>query len=168
METHCYENYPLWIVLISNLVLISIYIIGAYIISGLGLIYALIYIIYCLFMEIRVLKNGCVNCYYYGKVCGFGKGNLSALFFKKGDISKFNEREISPKDMIPELLVSVLPLIAGIIILIYNFSWTILILMVIILILSTAGNAVIRGSLTCNMCKQREMGCPAEKLFNKK
>jgi hypothetical protein len=168
MENHCYENYPLWIVLISNLVLISIYIIGAYIISGLGLIYALIYLIYCIFMEIRVLKNGCVNCYYYGKVCGFGKGKLSALFFKKGDISKFNEREISLKDMIPELLVSVLPLIAGIIILIYNFSWIILILMVIILILSTAGNALVRGSLTCNICKQRELGCPAEKLFNEK
>lgn len=168
MENHCYENYPLWIVLISNLVLISIYIIGAYIISGLGLIYALIYLFYCLFMEVRVLKNSCVNCYYYGKVCGFGKGKLSALFFKKGDISKFNEREIQWKDMIPELLVTVLPLIAGIIILIYNFSWIILILMVIILILSTAGNAVIRGSLTCNMCKQREMGCPAEQLFNEK
>ncbi len=167
MENHCYENYPLWIVLVSNLFSISIYIIGTYIISGLGLIYAIIYLIYCLFMEIRLLKNGCVNCYYYGKICGFGKGKLSALFFKKGDISKFNEKETSWKDMIPDLLVLALPLIAGIIILIYSFSWTILILMIAILILSTAGNALIRGSLTCNMCKQRELGCPAEKLFNK-
>lgn len=166
MKNHCYENYSLGIVLLSNMVPLSIYIIGAYIISGLGLIYALIYLIYCLFMEIRVLKKSCVNCYYYGKVCGFGKGKLSALFFKKGDASKFHEKEIRWKNMIPDLLVSIFPLIAGIILLIYNFSWTILILMIIILILSTAGNALVRGSLTCNMCKQCEMGCPAEQLFD--
>lgn len=119
-------------------------------------------------MEIRLLKSGCVNCYYYGKICGFGKGRLSALFFKKGDSSKFHEKEISWKDMIPDLLVSIFPLIAGIIILIYNFSWIILVLMVAILILSTAGNALVRGFLTCGKCKQRELGCPAEDLFNKK
>lgn len=167
MANHCYENYPLWIVIMSNLVPISIYVIGAYIIYGLGLIYAIIYLIYCIFMEIRLLKNGCVNCYYYGKVCGFGKGKLSALFFKKGDISKFNQREIGWKDMIPEMMVPILPLIAGIIILIYNFSWIILVLMIVILILSTAGTAFVRGSLTCRSCKQRELGCPAEQLFNK-
>jgi len=165
MKNHCYENYPLWIVLISNLVSISNYIIGAYIISAYGLIYAVIYLLYCLFIEIRLLRNGCVNCYYYGKICGFGKGRLSALFFKKGN-KKFNEREISWRNMIPEMLVSILPLIAGIIILIYNFSWTILILIIAIIILSTAGNALVRGYLTCNMCKQRELGCSAEELFN--
>lgn len=144
---------PLRIVFLSNLVSLSIYFIGAYIISGLGLIYAIIYLLYCIFMEIRLLKSYCVNCHYYGKVCGFGKGKISALFFKKGDLSKFNEKEISWKDMIPDILVSVFPLIAGIIILAYDFSWIILVLMAVLLILSTAGNGTIRGSLTCNKCK---------------
>ena len=33
--------------------------------------------------------------------------------------------------------------------------------------LSTAGNAVIRGSFACKYGKQRLVGCPAEQLFNK-
>jgi hypothetical protein len=165
MGTACYDNYPIWIVMISNLNLLLIYILGACIIYGLGLIFALLYLLYCLFLEIRLLKNGCVNCYYYGKTCGFGKGRLSALFFKKGDISKFNEKEIGWKEMIPDLIVPIFPLIAGIIIIVSNFSWNILISMIIIILLSMAGNALIRGYLTCGKCKQRELDCPAEKLF---
>lgn len=168
MKNHCYENYPWWIVLLSNLVSLSICFIGAYILYGIGLIFTVLYLLYCLFMEIRLLKNGCVNCYYYGKVCGFGKGKLSALFFKRGDISHFSKRELSWKDMVPELMVSIFPLIGGIILLIQDFSWIILFLMIVLIILSMAGNAFIRGNLTCNMCKQRELGCPAEKLFNEK
>lgn len=168
MEVHCYENYPGWIVLLSNLVSLSIYFIGAYILSGLGLFFSLLYILYCLLMEIRLLKDGCVNCYYYGKNCGFGKGRLSALFFKQGDISKFTQRKMDWKDMIPDLMVSVFPLVGGIILLIIDFSWIILALMIVLVMLSMAGNAFIRGSLTCSGCKQRELGCPAEKLFNEK
>lgn len=168
MATHCYEKYPWWIVLLSNLVSLSIFFIGAYILYGLGLIFTIVYIMYCLFMEIRLLKKSCVNCYYYGKTCGFGKGRLSALFFKQGDISKFTQREMDWKDMIPDLMVSVFPLVGGIILLINNFSLLILVLMIVLVILSMAGNAFIRGYLTCSGCKQRELGCPAEKLFNEK
>lgn len=82
------------------------------------IIFALLYLIYCLFLEIRLLKNGCVNCNYYRKVCGFGKGLLRALFFKKGDISKFNVTDIGWKEMIPDLMVPIFPLIAGIIIIV--------------------------------------------------
>jgi len=38
----------------------------------------------------------------------------------------------------------------------------------ILLVLSFGGNAFIRGSFACNYCKQKEIGCPAEKLFSKK
>ncbi|HMK53244.1 MAG TPA: hypothetical protein VK444_00520 [Methanobacteriaceae archaeon] len=168
MATYCYENYPYWIVILSNLVSLSAYFIGAYIISGLGLIYTILYLLYCLFLEIRLLKNGCVNCYYYGKVCGFGKGRLSALFFKKGDPSRFSQKKLSWKDMIPDMLVFIFPVVGGIILLAYNFSWIILFLILIMLILSIAGNAVVRGLLTCGKCKQRELGCPAEELFHEK
>jgi hypothetical protein len=43
-------------------------------------------------------------------------------------------------------------------ILINKFSWIILLLMIIILILGSGGNAFIR-SLTCKHCRQRELGC---------
>ncbi|OPY26072.1 MAG: hypothetical protein A4E27_00776 [Methanobacterium sp. PtaU1.Bin242] len=168
MENLCYVNYPWWIVLLSNLVSLSIYIIGAYIFLNLGLIFTILYLLYCFILEIRLLKEGCVNCYYYGKVCGFGKGKLSALFFKRGDPSRFSQHEISWKDMIPDMMVFIFPIIGGTVLLIYDFSWITLFLMVVLVILSLAGNALVRGLLTCSRCKQRELGCPAEKLFQEK
>lgn len=165
MEEHCYENYPWSTVILANLLSLSIYAIGAYIISSLGIGYAVVYLFYCLFLEIRLLKTGCANCYYYGKVCGFGKGKLSALLFEKGDNIQFSQRKLTWKDLIPDLLVTVLPLVAGIISLIYGFSWLTVALMIILLVLSTGGNALVRGRLTCGKCKQHELGCPAEELF---
>jgi len=167
MENSCYENYPLKIVLLSNLLSLSIYIIGAYILFNLAIIFGILYLIYCLFLEIRLLRKSCINCYYYGKTCGFGKGRLSSLFFKKGDNSKFPQQEISWKDMIPDLMIFIFPLVGGVIILISKFSWIILLLILILLILSSIGNAIIRGVFTCKYCKQHKLGCPAERLFNK-
>lgn len=161
----CYENFPLWVVFLSNLVPLSIYIIGAYILAGLGILFSALYLLYCLFLEIRLLKEGCVNCYYYGKLCGFGKGKISSFLFKKGNPTKFYKREISWSDMLPDFMVYIFPIIGGIILLLRDFNWITLILIVIIVILSTGGTAFIRGSFACKYCKQRELGCPAERLF---
>lgn len=167
MENHCNENYPLKIVVLSNLLSISIYITSAFIIYQIGWLYSTLYVIYCLILEIRLLKTGCVNCYYYGKTCGFGKGRLSALFFKKGDPSKFTQKELKWKDMLPDMLVFIVPTLAGIFLLLSNFTWIILALILVLLTLSLFGNALIRG-LTCNKCKQRDLGCPAQDLFQEK
>jgi len=87
--------------------------------------------------------------------------------FRKGSPEGFVEKEISWKDLIPDFLVLIFPLVGGIIILIRDFTWLILALMVILAMLYLGGNALIRGSLACKYCKQKELGCPAEKLFNK-
>jgi uncharacterized protein (DUF983 family) len=100
--------------------------------------------------------------------CGFGKGRLSALFFKKGNSAKFCVNEMSWKDMIPDLLVSLVPFIIGIVLMIIKFDFTILFAASILIVLTTIGNGFIRSNLTCRYCKQRESGCPAEKLFSKK
>lgn len=163
-----YENYPCWIMLISNLVSIAIYLIGAYIIYQLGIIWLLFYLLYIFGLEIRLIKGHCVNCYYYGKFCAFGKGKLSAIFFKKGSSKAFLKNKITWKDILPDFLVSIIPLIIGIILLILNFNWLLLILIVLLVILTSVGNGFVRGSLACKFCKQREIGCPAEQLFNKK
>ncbi|MBV1728849.1 MAG: hypothetical protein KUA33_01135 [Methanobacterium sp.] len=70
--------------------------------------------------------------------------------------------------MIPDMMVFIFPVLGGIISLMYNFSWIILFLIAALLILSFAGNALVRGFLTCGKCKQRELGCPAEELFREK
>jgi membrane protein implicated in regulation of membrane protease activity len=162
-----YENFPIWIPLLACVLSLSIYALGAYIFWLLGIAFMILYIIFCLWIELRIFKGSCVNCYYYGKICGLGRGKLCAMLFKKGNPERFIEKEISWKDLIPDFLVLIFPLVGGIIILIRDFTWLILFLMVILVMLYMAGNAVIRGSLACKYCKQKELGCPAEQLFNK-
>ena len=162
-----FENYPCWIVIVSNLVSITSYLIGAYIIYQAGIIWLLFYLLYIFGLEIRLMKSSCVNCYYYGKTCAFNKGKISSLFLKKGSSDKFIKNKITWKDMIPDLLVSIIPIIAGVVMLIFNFNWLILLLIAVLVILASAGNGFVRGSLACKYCKQREIGCPAEQLFNK-
>jgi len=167
-EMKCYEDYPYWIIIISNLLQLAIYTIGIIIIEPLGIIWILIYLAYIVFLEIRLLRKSCINCYYYGKRCAFGKGKLCSLFFKKGDIEKFAATEnITWKDLLPDMLVAIIPLIIGIVRLIMDFNWLLLLLVIILFLLVSKGNELVRGSLACKYCKQRETGCPAEKMFNK-
>jgi hypothetical protein len=162
-----YENFPVWVPLLSCVLSVAIYTLGAFIVSQLAIFFAVLYLLFCLWIEFRILQKSCVNCYYYGKICGLGRGKLCPLFFKKGNPERFTEREISWKDLIPDFLVLIFPLVGGIIALIKDFTWLILVLMVILVVLSTSGNALIRGSLACKYCKQKELGCPAEQLFSK-
>lgn len=71
------------------------------------------------------------------------------------------------KDMIPGILGSILPLAAGIIALILKYDFIVLAAMLALILLTTVGNGFIRGSLTCKYCMQQELGCPADRLFNK-
>jgi len=97
-----------------------------------------------------------------------GKGKIAPLFIKKGDIKKFANRNISIVHMIPDFLVIILPLFGGVILLILDFSILVLSLMVFILVLFFGGTAVIRGTFACKYCKQKDIGCPAYAIFNKK
>ncbi|VVB73910.1 Uncharacterised protein [uncultured archaeon] len=166
-STKCYEDYPLWIVLVSNLLTFSIYLIGAYILYQLGLVWLVLYLAYALFLEIRVLQKSCPDCYYFGKTCAFGKGRLAPALSRKGS-AKFSDRQITWKDVLPDFLVSLIPMIVAIGLLVMNFSWLMLALLISLLLLGFVGTAFVRGQLACNHCKQRELGCPAERLFSKK
>jgi hypothetical protein len=165
--TQTYDNFPVWIVMLSNLVSILIYSSGFFITLRLGWIAAILYLVFILAFEYRLISKHCVNCYYWGMTCGFGKGRFSALFFKRGDPAKFCNNDMSWKDMIPDLLISLVPFIIGIILMIIKFDFTLLFAASILIVLTTMGNGFIRGNLTCRYCKQRDLGCPAEKLFNK-
>lgn len=166
-QQKCYDNYPIWIVVISNLVSFSIYLIGGFLIYQIGLLWLVFYICYILILELRLLRGHCVNCYYFGRTCAFGKGRLSSFLFKRGEPIKFIQNKITWKDIVPDFLVSVIPIIIGIIILTINFDWLILSLLVILFFLGFLGNALVRSHLTCKYCKQKELGCPAQKLFDK-
>ena len=166
-ESTCYERFPWSIVLLANALALAIYAIGTYLLWQLGMWWGVLYLLYCGWMEWRLLTKSCVNCYYYGKVCGFGKGTLCAAFVKQGDPEKFGAKAISWRDLLPDMGVLVFPVVGGVILLVSDFRWIALALLVVLIALCTCGNAVVRGSFACKYCKQREMGCPAEQLFNK-
>ncbi len=162
-----YENYPLWVVILSNLVSLTIYGLGFVILFRLGLIFSIFYLIYIFILEYRLIRYHCINCYYWGKTCGFGKGRLSSWIFKIGDNLSFCKKEMTFKDMIPDILISLIPLVVGITLLVIKFDFILLFTLLLLIILTTIGNGFIRGTLTCKYCKQRELGCPADRLFNK-
>jgi len=163
-----YENFPVWIPLLSCALSIAIYALGAFIFYQLAIPFTILYLLFCLWIEFRILQKSCVNCYYYGKICGLGRGKLCSILFKKGKPESFIDKEISWKDLIPDFLVMIFPLIGGIVILIRDFNWLILFLMVVLVMLFMGGTAFIRGSYACKYCKQKELGCSAEELFNKR
>lgn len=163
-----YSSYPCGIILVSSIFSLAAYLLGAFIISKIGLFWLGLYIVYVAWLEIRVMSKSCVNCYYYGKYCAFGKGKISSWLFKKGSSERFHEDKISWKDLLPDFLAPIIPVIAGIILLILGFDWLILASVVLLLILTTMGNGFVRGSLACKFCRQRELGCSAEQLFRKK
>jgi hypothetical protein len=168
METSkTYDNYPMGTVIQSNIVLLGIYVLGFLIIMKLGLVFSLFYMLYFLALEYRLLRYHCTICYYWGKTCGFGQGRLSSLFFKKSDVANFCSKDMTWQDMIPDILVSLIPMVIGIIELILKFDLFLLSALLLLLLLTTVGNGYIRGTLTCKFCKQRELGCPAYELFNK-
>jgi hypothetical protein len=167
-DKELFDAYPPWMVVASNALSISIYLMGAYLLSGFGVAAVAVYLIFCLWMEARVISCHCVNCAYFGKLCCFGKGKISSAFFKQGDPKKFSQMSITWRDMLPDLMVPLIPVIGGIILLIKKFDWTALAAVMLIFILSFAGNALVRGRLACRHCRQRVLGCPAERLFNKK
>ena len=153
---------------VSNLNSILTYFIGAYIILQLGLIWLALYVLFILFLEYKLISKHCIDCYYYGKTCAFGKGKLSALLCKKGEAKKFVKIKVTWKDLLLDFMVSLIPIIVGIILLVIKFDWIILLLIIILLALGFAGNAFVRGQLACKYCKQRRLGCPALKLFEKR
>jgi hypothetical protein len=162
-----FESFPLWMVAVADAVALGIYIIGAYIMFKLGAVFGWLYLLFCLVVEVKVMRISCIHCYYYGKLCGFGRGKLASLFFGKGDPKKFLEKKITWESLIPDLLVSLVPFILGIYLLFSNFDWFLLILILALLLLTTSGNGCVRSNIACKYCRQKELGCPAEKLFKK-
>ena len=162
-----FENYPKKIVAASNLLSLAMYAIGAYLMLGFGILAVALYLLLCLYLELRVLSH-CRDCYYYGKACFSGKGKLCSKLLKRGDPKRFSAMKLTMRDLIPDFSVVIIPAVCGALLLIRSFDWLILGLVILIVLLGTAGTGMVRGSLACKHCRQRELGCPACELFGKK
>ncbi len=166
-EVKAYENFPFRMIALAQLVNLSIYALGAVILWGFAPLMAGIYLLYCLGNEIHVMRMSCVDCYYYGKRCALGRGKVAPLLFKRGEPQRFIAKTITWKELLPDMLVLAFPLVGGTILLIRNFSLSAAGMLAALLVLSLGGNYVVRSRIACKYCKQREIGCPAERLFSK-
>ena len=167
MDNEIYDEFPLSSVLFCIAVNISIYIVGAYLIAPLGKIFVALYLLYCLWMEIRVLIMSCRACFYYGRLCAFGRGKICSLLFKKGSPEGFKMKKITWINLVPDFLVSLIPLVIGGFYLIQSFTWLRLSLIVVLVIIAFPVTGFVRRSISCKFCRQKEMGCPAVQLFAK-
>lgn len=166
-KTKTFENYPSWMVLSYNLATFATYAAGAYILFQLGILFGALYLLFLFYLELSVYREGCVNCYYFGKVCIAGRGKIAPLFFKKGNPKKFCEKEMSFKDLVPQLLSVIIAEVVGIYLLLQSFSWLIVGVMAVPIIVWVFGNPIIYGKLACPHCKQGEICCPAKDYFSK-
>lgn len=162
------ENYPCSTVLLFTFVNLSIYFCAAYLLYLAWPILVIPFVLYLLYLEVSVYQKSCVHCYYYGKVCAFGRGKLAPKFLKKGDPQKFCEKTVSFKDFIPSSLPTIIPLIAGIYLLTQSFSWFILLLTLWPPAIMFLGNPLIYGKVACRRCKQAELCCPTSEFFLKR
>ncbi len=163
----CEERYPYWMVLVCILHTLGVYLLGFVLAYLAHPFLAIGYVALALVMECRLLSRSCMHCHYYGRRCAFGRGRLSGLLFPPGDGRAFRRTDLSWKDMGPDVFMTMLPVLSGVWVLISAFSWWALLALVSLLMLITYGNALIRGKVACRHCKQRELGCPAQRLFDK-
>jgi len=168
MEDGTYDDFPRWMVASALLVQLAIYALGSYILLRIGIVFLVIYVACILALEYRLLRHHCVDCYYYGRRCCFGKGRLCALFFRKGNPEHFSGKEIGWTDILPDFLVALVPIVLGIILLVLSFDPFLLAAVVLLAILAFPGSGFIRSRWACRYCRQREKGCPAERLFDRK
>jgi len=78
------------------------------------------------------------------------------------------EKQVTLKDMLPDFLAFLAPIAVGGWVLTYSFNWLLLFLIVFLFLLGFLGNAIVRGTLACRHCKQKTLGCPADRLFGGK
>jgi len=167
MEAGTYEEFPQWMVATTLLVSLATYILGALILLRFGAILVIVYAAFILALEYRVLSRSCVSCYYFERFCCFGRGKLAGHLFRKGDPTTFCRREIKWTDILPDFLVSLVPMLLGILLLVLGLDVLLLAEVIALAILAFPIQGVIRGSWSCRFCRQRELGCPAEKLFQR-
>lgn len=167
-EPTVFEKYPLSTVFVSNLVTLLNYAIGLYLLYRINIIFAGFFLVYLLAVEIFTYREGCVSCWYYSKRCASGRGKIAPLLFKRDDPKRFCEKQVTWKNLMPQILVTVIPMVAGIYLLIQGFSWTILILTLTPILVWFLGNPIIFGKLACPHCKQGRICCPANEFFGKK
>jgi hypothetical protein len=161
-ETKIYEqgleDYPKISVAIGNLFMILWIALGAVACWFLYPFVAWIYLVAIIMVFVVLCKVVCTNCYYYDKWCCMGWGKLSALFFKKASIEKFNTSIGLKLAPLTYGLLTLIPLIFVVVSIIQGFTISKIVVLILLLLISFYSGTVSRKK-GCAKCKMRLI-CP--------
>lgn len=153
------EKYPKRGIIFSNIIMLLWFALGTIACWYFYPLAAWIYLAFALIMVYIVLRKVvCINCYYFGKLCAFGWGKLSAKMFKKGKIEDFNESIGIKLAPLTYVLLLIIPLVLIIISIIQEFSWYKISVLIPLLLVSIYSVGISRKA-TCSKCKMRLI-CP--------
>ncbi len=145
----------------GNMATFVVYIFGTVFMLFIGWIPALAYGLYCILSTVAMWRFVCVHCPYYGSVCPCGYSTMAATLFRRGDKRLLPRRHkliwafVGPSWLVPP--------IAGIFLLMQEFSWFIAITLLIFAILAFAvAPSVSRVAGCCEYWR----GCPPNWLNN--
>jgi hypothetical protein len=160
------ENYPIKIVCVSATLTIISYLLGTLVFYVLHPVLGILFLLLTVSTIIVSMRLRCTHCYYLGKYCNFGLGKLAAIIFKKGDPKEFE----NPRKVISTAILSfgtmLLPVIAGIWLVLFDFSLVNLGLLLVYIFFGILPNFFVRGSF-CDKCMQGQLGCPSYKQMIK-
>ena len=160
----CYESFPRTTVIYNLLTLGGAMVMGAVVLTQLGVWAVVGYLVLLALAGYGVLALVCTRCYYYDRRCATGIGKVVALFFKRGQEEEFGQTASQKAVMLLLALVLLLPLVGSIASLAVGYSTLRLVLLVALVALLVAG-LVPHPRLVCSHCKLAEKGCcPIGKL----
>ncbi len=155
-----FNEYPLVYVIFQNIFFVFYFGIGFWGMWELKVfgfpLFSFFYAVFLIVMLIFVLRRElCTNCYYYGKRCSTGWGKLSSFMFKKGTGNYKLGVKLAG---ITWGFASLFPVLGIIVVLVINFSFKNLILLLLFVSLTLINILIHKES--CKRCKMRFI-CPA-------
>jgi hypothetical protein len=149
------EQYPMSRIIIGNILIALWLIVGCVAVWFYSPILATIYLIVAVLTVYIILRKlVCTNCYYYDKWCSMGWGKIASALFKRGNIEQFNESIGLRLAPIVYGLLTIFPLIVVLLVLIFEFDYYKLAVLVILLFFSVYSGSISRKS-ACADCKMK-------------
>ncbi len=149
------EQYPMSRIIIGNILIALWLIVGTVAVWFFSPVLATVYLIVAaLSVYIILRKLVCTNCYYYDKWCSMGWGKIASALFKRGNIEQFNESIGLRLAPIVYGLLTIFPLIVVLVVLILEFDFYKLAVLVILLFFAVYSGSVSRKS-ACADCKMK-------------
>ena len=163
-EDTFYEVFPVFDVVMHNVLNLSMFILGSLVVGYFHFSLGILFFIFCLITIVWMLKKKCTCCHYYGKRCVIGLGLIASFLFTEGRKEDFNT---SFWYAVP---ITFIPIVLGILLLIFRYSHSLLIVFVLYLmtiVISILIPKFAPDKEQCLHCKQKTI-CQAGKIATNK